>query len=447
MKQPENAIIAFGHAIKNNPQHREALLRKGEAHISTRQLAEAKQCFETVLESAPEEPNSLCTLGELLRKTGEGEKALEFTKKVLKANPQTVVAHLVAARAEVSLKKYDEAEKRLSGMLKRHANSAIKAASAKLLGDVHEAKGDYETAFENYRVGQETSESHNRTRIDEAGVMSGFDRRLTMLDQVDVSGWGAIDDGLPNPVFLLGVPRTGITLVEHMLCGHPKVVTSNQRGFLADTVLSIGNHVELDKEYPECLTDLDDEAVKKLRKSYWNRVDQYIPDRGDRTLVDRTPMSIGDAMFIRRLFPAAPVVHMIRDPRDACLSCFSEVLDFNHVTVLFSQLERSARVYGKLAELGIKATEKLGMNELEVRYENLVEGFDEAKKIVNHMGLEWDAAQEDFVKVAWDRYILDLAGEAAFELSTESVGRWKKYESKLAGVTQLLAPLVSHYGY
>ena len=447
LQQPENAIIAFGHAIKFQPNHREALIRKAEAHIATRQLAEAKECFLKVLELAPAEANSLCTMAELMRKTGEAEKAIENIKTILKANPQTAVAHLVGGRAEFELEKYDDAEKRLTGLLSRHSPSPIKAASAKLLGDVFEAKGDFVQAFEKYQLAQETSESHNRTRIDEAKALDDIEHRSKLLEELDPTGWEDFDDGLESPVFLVGLPRTGVTLVEHLLCPHSRVVTSNQRDYVSRTVLSIGNYAQCKKEYPENLAELDDDAIRRLRESYWKRVEQYVPDRGDRILLDRSPMAIMDLTFIRRLFPASPIVHVVRDPRDACLSCFTEVLDFSDLAVLFSQLERSARVYGKLAEFASNAIDKLKPNVLEVRYENLVAGFDEAKKVVQHMGLNWETAQEDFVPVAWEKYILDLCGETARQLTSRSVGRWKKYESQLENFLPLLAEQVAGHGY
>ena len=382
-----------------------------------------------------------------MRKTGEAEGALEYIKKILVKNPQTPVAHLVAARAEVALEKFDDAEKRLNGMLNRHTPTAIKAGTAKLLGDVYDAKKDYEKAFENYAVGQESSESHNRTRIDEDSVVDDLKRRSAIIDAVDVSEWGPIDDGLADPVFVIGAPRSGISLVEQILCAHSNCVTSNQRPYLSDTILTSPNHSSSQEKYPECLAEWDDESVRKIRQSYWQRVDQFIPDRGNKVLIDKTPMGIADVAFIRRVFPGAPVIHVVRDPRDVCLSCFKEVIDYDLITVLFSQLERTARVYSLMLECGIKASEVLGINLLEVRYEKLVDGFDESRKIVEFIGQTWEPELENFVGVAHEKYVLDLCGETARPLHRNSINRWKHYESKLQPIMPLLADLIERLGY
>ena len=168
-----------------------------------------------------------------------------------------------------------------------------------------------------------------------------------------------------------------------------------------------------------------------------------------RHLVDKLPLNLVHLGLVRRLFPDAKILLALRDPRDVVLSCFMQTFELNTAMVHFLDLCDAARLYRTVMALGTVYQQRLGLDLLSYRYEDLVAAPEStARQVFAHLGLPWD----DCVM----RYYERRAGRAVATPSyqdvtrpvySRAVGRWRSYRGEMAAALDLLLPAVTAFGY
>src|SRR5262249_48097527 len=187
-------------------------------------------------------------------------------------------------------------------------------------------------------------------------------------------------------------PRSGTTLMQEMLAGHPALCVAEELPVLADTYRQVDRHSASGKPYPEGLLDLPDAAMPQLRAAYWEAVARRLGQRpAGRCFVDKLPLNIVHLGFVRRLFPEAPVLVALRDPRDVVLSCFMQSFLVNDAIANFAKLGDAARLYAAVMDLWWHYRENAGLRFFEYRYEDLVaDPRATLERVASFLGLSWD---------------------------------------------------------
>jgi hypothetical protein len=228
-------------------------------------------------------------------------------------------------------------------------------------------------------------------------------------------------DPSPVPVFILGMPRSGTTLVEQMLASHPQV---HGAGELSDFTAAVAG-----LDGPDGVpADIGGAELRRIGARYVARVRPLAP--GALRITDKMPANFRFAGLIHLALPNARIIHLRRDPVDTCLSCFSILFggDQPH-TYDLGELGRYYRAYQRLMEHW-RAVLPLGVM-LEVQYEALVGDFEpQARRIVAHCGLEWDDACLDFYKTQRPVHTAS-AVQVRRPVYQTSVGRWRPPEDLL----------------
>ncbi|RMF84793.1 MAG: sulfotransferase, partial [Nitrospirae bacterium] len=262
--------------------------------------------------------------------------------------------------------------------------------------------------------------------------------------------WGEEEpeDGVASPAFLVGFPRSGTTLTGQILASHPQVAVTGQQPLLGRLIGELPNLLGRRLESGWDLCDLGAEELTRVRRRYWALVAEMVgPVEADRLLVDKLPLNVIDLGFAYRFFPRAKVVVLLRDPRDACLSCFMQPFHLNQANVNFLDLERTARLYAAVMELWFHYREALGNPYLELRYEELVADPEgRARELLAFLGLPWDEAVLRFHELGREVRTPSYAAVAS-PIYREAVGRWRHYREQLAPVAGILQPFVEAFGY
>jgi hypothetical protein len=159
----------------------------------------------------------------------------------------------------------------------------------------------------------------------------------------------------PAPVFFVGFPRSGTTLMERALKAHPEIVTTDERSPLTPILTELSKN----KAYPENLDRLTGEDVKQLQDRFWAEAEATLGPLDGRLLVDKMPLNIVNLGLANGLFPEARVLVALRDPRDTCLSCFMQRFQFSDAMVNFLDLERTAETYGAVMGLWLQYRDAL----------------------------------------------------------------------------------------
>jgi hypothetical protein len=238
-------------------------------------------------------------------------------------------------------------------------------------------------------------------------------------------------DPSARPIFVLGMPRSGTTLVEQILASHPLVHGAGELTTLNDVVSEIGRG-----HFPEWAASLDGADLARLGQSYLQRVAEKAPNGAHVT--DKMPSNYYFVGLIHLAFPNAKIIHTIRDPVDTCVSCFSKLFsaEQNHTY----ELGELGRYYARYEQLMAHWRQVLPPGSfLDVHYEDVVANLEEeARRIMAYCGLPWDDRCLSFHET--DRPVRTAsATQVRQPIYKNAVGRWRVYE-------EFLEPLLTALG-
>ena len=245
----------------------------------------------------------------------------------------------------------------------------------------------------------------------------------------------------PAPLFLLGFPRSGTTLLDTFLMGHGGVRVHEERPFL-EAVAKLGG--------PTAARELLDPAqAAAMRASYWHALDQE-SDRPDLLQVDKYPLASARAALIDVLFPGAPMLFMLRHPCDVILSCFITRFRLNWGVAAFLSLDDTVAAYDRVMRVWVKAREQRMLRVHEVRYEDLIADPPRVLRgVAGFAGVRFDPAMLDHAGTARARGHIATPSHAqvALPLYHNSAGRWRRYRAQLGSYLPLIEPWCDRFGY
>lgn len=250
-----------------------------------------------------------------------------------------------------------------------------------------------------------------------------------------------------SPVFIVGFPRSGTTMLENMLDAHPQFVSMDEQPFL-------DREVELVKRagfvYPHQVGELPEGQVEALRSDYWRSVSGVVDVGTGQTLVDKNPLNILRLPLIRRMFPDARIILALRHPCDVILSCYMQDFRSPVFRVLCSDLGTLARGYADIMRFWIDHQALLRANVLEIRYEETVGEFDrQVGRIADFLGISDRHYLAEFSEAAKRKgYIGTPSYSQVVEpVNTRAVARWERYRQWFEPILPILKPIAGHWGY
>jgi len=250
-----------------------------------------------------------------------------------------------------------------------------------------------------------------------------------------------------SPIFIVGFPRSGTTLLEQMLDAHPLLQSMDEQPFLLRAVARV---TDRGISYPTELGKLSSSDLKDIRADYWDAVRKRAPLAPDRRLVDKNPMNMVLLPIIRRLFPDAPIILAIRHPCDTVLSCFLQHFH-SDLALLGRDLTALARSYSRAFGFWYAQWSLLRPNTHELKYEQLTaDCAAEVDRLCAFLHLPKHEAMlapgnharaKGFISTPSYAQVLE-------PVSNHSVGRWKHYERHFGSeVLALLMPWIERWGY
>jgi hypothetical protein len=246
-------------------------------------------------------------------------------------------------------------------------------------------------------------------------------------------------------VFLLGFPRSGTTLLEVILDGHPQVVSLEEHELLTDGVLTFMRE-PLDLEP---LARADEAQLNALRAAYWDGVRKAGVDAAGKVFIDKHPLNTLKLPLIARLFPRAKILFAVRDPRDVVLSCFRRRFKMNPAMYELLTLPGAAAFYDAVMNFADQVRPVLGLDWRPVHYETLVADLaPKTRGICEFLGIEWDAGMGDFAaRVQAREHATPSTAQLARGLDSSGIGHWRHYGAPLQSIIPVLQPWVDRLGY
>jgi Flp pilus assembly protein TadD len=412
-------------ALQEEPDNAEVLTLLGQVLHETDRYDEAIEVLQRALEARPENPEALNFYGVALKSVGRLEEAREHIIKALKFNDSMYGAYanlndLVDFSEGVGEELFNRIEAMLEAVPDQEADPFLPLhfAYAKALDD----RGQHEKALEHYIIGGRMK----RAQLDykESETFGFFDgiRAAFPKEAFENRKFAGLDDD--RPVFIVGMPRSGSTLVEQILASHPDIYGAGEVKYLSRSLAQLRDRFPSLPKYPEMAEKLGAPQLEIVAKAYQQMLAAGAGDA--KRITDKLLTNYFFLGLINLLFPKAKVINTQRDPVDTCLSGFTKLFkdDMPHSYDL-SELGRYYGKYRDLMEHWEKVLPKGFMTT--VVYEDVVADTEkEAKRLIEFLGLPWDDKCVDFHKS--DRPVKTASvAQVRRPIYKTSVKRWKKY--------------------
>lgn len=427
----DEARVIFAAVAAQHPDDAQALAGLGMALRGIFKPDEAVRAFEAALARDPSMAETWCDLGSTLAELGDFDRATEAIDRALDLAPRnariyqqwTAVRRVTAAdAARVSaLERLVEDAETLDDARRAYAHFA--------LGKAYDDLGRYEEAFSQWIAGNAVKRA--MLTYDEDATLERFERIAAHFSAERISVLRDAGDSSHAPIFIIGMPRSGTTLIEQILARHPRVDALGERMDLAWVIDAAAT--ERGVPYPALIDGLEAADLRSLGARYLAAVGAS----ADARTTDKMPENFVHAGMIALALPNARIIHAMRDPVDTCISCFAQLFTYgNQHTFDLAELGRYYRAYERLMEHW-RAVLPAGMM-LDVHYEDVVAAPEtQARRILAHVGLAWDDGVLEFHRARNAVRTASLA-QVRRPIYATSIGRHARYGDAIAPLLDAL---------
>ena len=421
-----DALNSFDAAIALDAEYAEPHNGKAGALSQMGRLDEALVAVERALELDAELAEGHYTKGLLLQQLGRFEEALEWQRQAVALNPELSEAHYHMVLSH-RVKAGAEDIRRIEALLESASLSDRQRMNLHFaLGKAADDAGSAETAWRHFHAGNELKkvEAH----FDRDNLTPYVSNLIEIFDPAYFAARRDIGDDSQVPVFVLGMPRSGTTLVEQVLASHPAVHGAGELEELGQLVSDLPGIVGASADYPHAARLIDAANARPIAAHYLEPLRARAPNAA--RITDKMPGNFLRIGLIAALFPKARIVHVRRDPLDTCLSCYFQHFGRGHH---FSyDLGNLGLYYREYERLMAHWRAVLPGRMFEIRYEDMVTDQEaQSRALIAHCGLEWDSRCLAFHE--HERQVRTASfWQVRQPLYASSVGRWKAYEAHLA---------------
>ena len=444
----DDAASANERALALNADNHDAVNLAGRIAFERGDLGAALMHYRRALALKPDLADAYNNMGNVLKELGQLDQAQEAYLQAIRLDPTIAGVYVNLADS----RKFTAGDPHLAAMealaaktdgLSKTDRMQLDFALGKAYGDLK----DYRRSFKHLLAGNAAKRA--TISYDEASAFALFERIEAVFTKKLITQKSGGGDPSPLPIFVLGMPRSGTTLIEQIIASHPMVHGAGELMTFNDVVLSVrgpdGNTIP----YPEFMPALDAQALRQIGARYVADVRKLVPSLslptsvgakagGSERVTDKMPSNYYFAGLIHLALPNAKIIHSVRDPIDTCVSCFSKLFtaEQNH-TYDLGELGRYYQRYERLMAHWHRVLPAGSI--LDVRYEEVVADLDTmARRIIAYCGLPWDDRCLSFHET--DRPVRTAsATQVRQPIYKTAVGRWRAYEQELGPLLAALS--------
>jgi tetratricopeptide (TPR) repeat protein len=458
LRRPLDALASYDRAIALQPKLAESHCGRGNALRQLLRHDEALAAYDRALALKPDNPQTLCSIGVVLMDVDRLDEAESKFRRAIMLDPHCAAAynnlglifkergHFGDARrameqaihlAPGSTSYYENLGTMgsfaadgpyvaaLEGMCE---NIAALCPADRIhlhfaLAKIHEDGGRYESAFQHLLAGNELK--RRQIPYDEAVTLARFKRTRELFSRDFIASREGVGELAAAPVFIVGMPRSGTSLIEQILASHPEVFGAGELRLFEQTVDAVGDMLPGAPRFPELVAGMSSEHFRAIGRRYCEALMRRAPTAS--RIVDKMPGNFLFAGLIHLSLPNAVIIHAIRDPIDTCVSCFS--VHFTRGQGYTYDLAELGCYYQHYQALMAHWRRVLPRGRIiDVHYEELVNDVEGvARRIVAHCGLAWHSGCLDFHHT--ERLVRTASAvQVRQSIYKSSIGRWRRYE-------------------
>lgn len=420
LRRYEQAVETYRKALALDPRSAAAYRGLGRVRYLEHRFEESRTALATALELEPENAANYTAMGLSYQTEGRFDEAVEWQRRALARQPSNAEAHYALSMMHAPVNRRERIralEYALSMTSLTPDESAILHFS---LGKLYDDEGDYDAAFRYFKSGNELRKGRKEFSLSEEPAF--VERSIAAYQPELFAEFRDVGNESERPVFVVGMMRSGTTLVEQILASHPQIHGHGELEGIRWIAQSLGGRA------------LENETIRRLAAEYLAGLER---EAGDSIRsVDKMPHNFRFLGLIALLFPRAKLIHCVRDPRDTCLSCYFH--DFGLRNTFTRDLTELGRFYHTYRRLMAHWHAVLPTPILEVPYEGLVADQELwSRKMIDFVGVPWDTRCLDYHKS--DRPVVTSSfWQVRQPLYSSSIGRWRHYEKHLGPLLDAL---------
>ncbi len=442
-KKIDEAAAAAGRALALSPNNHDTVNLMGRIAFERGDLDGALANYRRALDLKPDLADAYNNMGNVLKELGQLREAEDAYLEALRLDPAVAGVYVNLADS----KKFEPGDPHLAAMEALAAKSEGLSKNDRMqldfaLGKAYADLKDHGRSFRHLYAGNAAKRA--TIPYDERATFALFDdiERVFSADLIKTKSGGG--DPSPVPIFVVGMPRSGTTLIEQIIASHPMVHGAGELQTFNDVILTVRGPDGATLPYPDFVKALDPAALRQIGARYVALLRELAVSRsetkkagGAQRITDKMPSNYYFVGLIHLALPNAKIIHSVRDPIDTCVSCFSKLFsaEQNH-TYDLAELGRYYRRYDRLMAHWRRVLPAGSF--LDVRYEDVVDDLEnQARRIIAHCGLPWDDRCLAFHKT--DRPIRTAsATQVRKPIYRNAVGRWRVYEDQLGPLLNAL---------
>jgi tetratricopeptide (TPR) repeat protein len=429
------------------------LSSRASALFEQRRFAEAIDCLKQLCGQPQASASAWLRLLMLLELTGRLEEAAAVIPEARKRAPGNPGLALMEAKILHRQNEISKAIAVLEPAMRAIGDSPADNPFHYELGRLYDRSGAYDKAFACFTTANKTMAGTPAARSYDSGALRAA--LLRIREELAPGCVSPQQTGGAAPVFLVGFPRSGTTLLDQILSSHPQAVVAEEKPVIGKVIVHLMRAPaarEADcfanPDYPRKIFALPEAELEAARRMFFEDHEQA--GAVGKVFVDKLPLNLLHAGVIRKLFPGAKFILALRHPCDAVLSCYMQEFRLNPFMARFLDIQDAANFYDEAFGLWNRYTEVFDLDVHAVRYEDVVGDFRPAvSALLQFLGLAWNDAVLEFDKTARAKERINTPSyhQVTQKIYTRASGRWLKYRKHLESVLPILEPWALKHGY
>lgn len=429
--ETDKAESLYKEALEIEPNFMEAYYNLACLYSDTAHSELAISHFEKVISINPQHAAAFKNMGNVYKDMGRFDLAINAFKKSISINPEFTEAY----RELTSVKKLDKDDAEFTFMRKMLSDKRItdeqRMHLAFGLARVYEELKEYDDAFK--YLAQANQCRRKLIPYNPGTIQTIFSNTKKLFCTEFIEKYQPFGSPDKTPIFIVGMPRSGSSLIEQILATHSKVYGAGELNYIELSINKICS-VPTQLDYPDCLNNIDQHTVHSLAQSYLKRIREL--SSADEYITDKMPQNFIYIGLIKILFPNAKFIHSTRDGMDTCLSIYKHGFYDGHAYA--DDLQDLGGYYNLYRDLMNHWNKILPACIFEVNYENLVENQEyESRRLLDFCDLPWEQECLSFYKTR-RRVHTASSTQVRKGIYKDSVQLWKHYEPHLHTLKHVL---------
>ena len=441
----------FRIAIKKEPKLKEAYINLGITLKEIGELEMAANNFEKIIKIYPKNYKAHQNLMETFEKANKEKELILAISNAKKLIGDISITKLYEALILYNNNKFIEAKDCLEKISFDDSDIKNHITRSTTLANCYDRIGDAKSAYKYFLKANNLYPKLKKIKFfDKKRYLNNIKIRKKYFKKNKIKKWKNIQPSKIklNPVFLIGFPRSGTTLLDAILSSHPNVEVIEEKPLVKKLVDSLEESSQKDLNG---LEDLEFNKLEEIRNLYFDSLRSEIKNKKNSDLyIDKLPLNMIHVGEIIRIFPNSKFIFSMRHPYDCVFSCFMQNFVLNDAMANFLNLRDAANLYDSVMKLWTQYLSIFKINYHEVKYESLVKNFEPTvRSILDFLKLPWDNSVLNYSELAKKRKNIATPSynQVTKPIYTHAEGRWKKYEKQISNIYPILDPWIKKFKY